>query len=231
MKFLFGATIGAVTMYAILQISSDTQYTQQISSVENDAAQNKELLLVIETLKAENGALRDQVIQLTAVISKPSDPQVNEQTAHRTPSPMPETDDLARLKALEAEIAFKNAEQKFSALEQKHNVKAQDAIAMEFDQEPINEEWAFNQQTRLDTQFDNDSLLSQTSLVASECRKTQCKVSLLQSPEQDKELSIHTIFSTVNTDKQWAAYISTVDPETGITDIYFQKEEHMAEIN
>ncbi|ABD83197.1 hypothetical protein [Saccharophagus degradans] len=193
----------------------------------NAELQLTDALAKIALLEKQNIALQNSVNQLDIkAVSPASDTTtyITEQPASKADTP-----NLERLQAMEAEYQFNHGEKKLERLKQKHQLDTKAAITAEFDEEPVDESWAYQWQTELDKQLAENDALAQLSVVASECKTTQCKISLLHSQSSDQTLTTYEIFSNLNNNQQWGAYIVTADPDTGITDIYFQKEEHTAE--
>lgn len=226
-SFILGAATGACIIFAVFSLNTTSSTSKRLPQENNAEQQLTDALAKIALLEKQNIALQETVNQLEIKAANPtSDTTTNitEQVASKASTP-----NLERLQAIEAEYQFNNGEKIFERLKQKHSLDAKAAITAEFDEEPVDESWAYQRQTELDKQLTENDSLAQLSVVASECKTTQCKISLLHSQSSDQTLTAHEIFSNLNNNQQWGAYIVTSDPDTGITDIYFQKEEQTAE--
>ncbi|WGO98620.1 hypothetical protein QFX18_00910 [Saccharophagus degradans] len=226
-SFILGAAAGACIVFSVFALNTTSSTSKPLPQENNAEQQLTDALAKIALLEKQNIALQNTVNQLEIkAVSPTSDTTTNipEQVASKANTP-----NLERLQAIEAEYQFNNSEKIFEQLKQKHSLDAKAAITAEFDEEPVDENWAYQRQTELDKQLAENDALAQLSVVASECKTTQCKISLLHSQSSDQTLTAHEIFSNLNNNQQWGAYIVTSDPDTGITDIYFQKEEQTAE--
>lgn len=227
-SFILGAATGACIVFSVFALNTTSSTSKPLPQENNAEQQLTDALAKIALLEKQNIALQNNTVNQLEIkaVSPVSDTTTNttEQVASKANTP-----NLERLQAIEAEYQFNNGEKKFERLKQKHSLDAKAAITAEFDEEPIDESWAYQRLTELDKQLAENDALAQLSVVASECKTTQCKISLLQSQSSDQTLTAHEIFSNLNNNQQWGAYIVTADPDTGITDIYFQKEEQTAE--
>lgn len=226
-SFILGAATGACIVFSVFALNTTFSTSKPLPQENNAEQQLTDALAKITLLEKQNIALQNTVNQLEIkAVSPASDTTTNipEQAVPKASTP-----NLERLQAIEAEYQFNNGEKIFERLKQKHSLDTKAAITAEFDEEPVDESWAYQRQTELDKQLTENDALAQLSVVASECKTTQCKISLLHSQSSDQTLTAHEIFSNLNNNQQWGAYIVTADPDTGITDIYFQKEEQTAE--
>lgn len=134
------------------------------------------------------------------------------------------TDRLKKLERIAAESQAKALEDHIQKVTDDFSKPVFQSLDDTFLSEPTDSRWAFEQQSQIDAAFEDNALLNGFSLVASECRSTQCKVSLLTPMEEGA--SSFDIFNEVNQQGHWKSFISAVDPETGVTQLYFQKNEH-----
>lgn len=226
-SFILGAATGACIVFAVFSLNSTPSTSTPLPQENNSQLQLNNALAKIALLEKQNTALKNSVLQLEKKSVNPASASalhIAEQVATQV-----DTSNFERLQTIEAEYQFNHGEKKLELLKQKHRLDTKAAITAEFNDEPVDESWAYQWQTELDKQLAENDALAQLSVVASECKTTQCKISLLHSQSSDQTLTTHEIFSNLNNNQQWGAYIVTADPDTGITDIYFQKEEHTAE--
>ena len=99
-----------------------------------------------------------------------------------------------------------------------------EALSDSFRREPVDENWAKEKQNLINNLVDKSEHLSQIPHMASECRSTQCKLSVL-SDDQYYLGELSNSLNKIVTDHEssFVSYSAVVDEKSHTTNIYFDR--------
>lgn len=208
------------------KVTTNQQSTTLPANITDSSSETFQLQQQIRQLQAENQQLKKQ-LQIQHV---------------NPPSAQPATqvnvtgDEIAtRLQTLEMEKQQRKATDIINWVMQSHNADSNfdlnNELLRRFEQENRDPAWAEQQEGHYRQLFSEQSELQGIALRDTQCRSTQCEITIgISNIEQSNQL-LQTISSSLAADGQPVAIMIATDESRGISRLYISNNENSFELN